>query len=81
MKLIRPIDVIATDNYELILSFNNGEKRVFDVKPYLSDKYWAPLKNIYKFKKVKLNGITAAWDDVIDFCPDELYQNSVLVTA
>ena len=72
-----PIYVKALDNYELFLRFNNGEEKIFDVKPYLEDKYFAALKNIIIFRTVKLNSLTVEWMGEIDICPDELYFNSV----
>jgi hypothetical protein len=71
-----PIDVKPIDDYKLILHFENGEERIFDVKPYLEDKYFAPLKNRAIFRTVKTNSLTVEWIGNIDICPDELYYNS-----
>ena len=41
----RVIEVTPQENYILKLKFNNGEKRIFDVKPLLEYKVFHPLKN------------------------------------
>jgi hypothetical protein len=73
-----PVSVTPLENYKLLLTFDNDEKKIFDVTPYLEDKYFAPLKNPTIFRSVKINPITVEWLNEIDICPDELYYNSVL---
>lgn len=73
----RVTEVIPNDNYELILTFNNGEKRKFDAHQLLNIKVFAPLKNIAFFKSVKVEFGTVAWPNDIDYCPDTLYAQSV----
>lgn len=34
----KAIDVKPLENYLLLITFNNGEQKIFDVKPYLSYK-------------------------------------------
>ena len=77
METYYPKKVKAFPDYKLHITFENKEKRIFDVKPYLKDKYFASLKDISKFKTVRINPITIEWDGGIDICPDELYHNSV----
>lgn len=74
-----PIYVKPLDDYKLLLRFNNDEERIFDVKPYLDDIYFAPLKNTAVFNTVRTNSLTIEWIGDIDICPDELYCNSVAV--
>ena len=64
------------DNYILLIEFDNGEKRYFDVKPYFEKKAFEGLKNINMFKTVKIGGLSIEWDNGVDICPDELYNNS-----
>ena len=77
MNSYYPIDVKPLENYRLQITFDNKEVRIFDVKPYLNDKFFAPLQNISIFKSVKVNPISLEWAGGIDMCPDELYYNSV----
>ncbi|GHV03001.1 hypothetical protein FACS189485_04990 [Spirochaetia bacterium] len=72
-----PVSVTPLEDYKLSLTFDNAEKKIFDVKPYLEDTYYAPLKNLTIFRSVKINPITVEWLNEIDICPDELYYNSV----
>lgn len=75
----RVTQVTPNDNYELLLTFNNGEKRKFDAKTLFQYPMYAPLKNIGFFKLVKVDNMCVYWNDEIDICPDELYLQSVPV--
>lgn len=66
-------------NYTLILSFTNGETRVFDVKPYLDKGIFRELKDIHVFNSVKPIFGSIHWPNGQDFCPDMLYLDSVPV--
>ncbi len=76
MKRPKVIAVKPLDNYNLVLNFDNGEKKSFDVKPYLKYKTFESLKNIEMFKTVKIAGLSIEWSNGLDICPDELYNNS-----
>ncbi|MBE6729986.1 MAG: DUF2442 domain-containing protein [Ruminococcaceae bacterium] len=75
----RVTQVEATDNFELLLLFNNGEKKKFDAKSLLELPIYAPLRNIGFFKTVKADNMCVFWNDDIDICPDMLYMQSVPV--
>ena len=77
--MIRPkaIEVIPQNDFCLLITFSNNEKRVFDVKPYLDFKPYNELKNINLFNTVKPAGLSIEWIHGQDICPDELYHNSV----
>ena len=79
--MIRPkaIEVKPYSDYRLLITFNNNEKRMFDVKPYLDFKPFCELKNISLFKTVRPAGLSVEWLHGQDICPDELYYNSVPV--
>jgi len=74
-----PIDVKPLPEYRLLITFDNKERRIFDVTPYLSDSFFAPLRNLAVFQSAKINPLTIEWAGGIDMCPDELYYNSELV--
>jgi len=76
MNSYYPVEVKPLENYKLFLLFDNNEKRIFDVTPYLEDEFFAPLKNLVIFNSVKINPITVEWNGEIDICPDDLYYNS-----
>ena len=73
----KAINVVAKENYTLVVEFDNGEIKIFDVKPYLSYKAFEMLKDIKKFNSVKVTGLSVGWENGTDICPDELYNNSV----
>ena len=80
MESYYPIDVTPLEQYRLLLTFDNKEQRIFDVAPYLSDSFFAPLRNTAIFNSVKTNPLTVEWAGGIDMCPDELYYNSTPVS-
>ena len=76
MNSYYPIEVKPLEKYRLLITFDNKEQRVFDVTPYLSDNFFAPLRNPAIFQTAKTNPLTVEWAGGIDICPDELYYNS-----
>ena len=62
------------ENYELLLTFEDGEKKVKDMKPYLEKGVFKKLQNIEVFKNVKIKYGTVCWD--VDICADSLYETS-----
>ncbi|MDR1953242.1 MAG: DUF2442 domain-containing protein [Clostridiales Family XIII bacterium] len=71
-----PIEVAPLARYKLLITFDNKERKIFDVAPYLDDSFFAPLRNPAVFESVKINPLTIEWAGGIDICPDELYYNS-----
>lgn len=69
-------EVKPTENYLLHLTFENGEKRVFDMKPYLDFGIFQELKDLELFFTVKPSFDTIEWDNEADFDPEVLYQKS-----
>lgn len=72
-------DVKVKDNYFLILTFENGEKRQFDMKPYLDTGIFRELKDVKLFSTVKPSFDTIEWDNEADLDPEVLYQESIRV--
>jgi hypothetical protein len=63
-------------DYELLLAFDNGEQRAFDVKPYLSTGVFAALKDQGLFRSVRVSFDTVEWANGADLCPEVLYSDS-----
>lgn len=80
--MLRPTakTVVPMKDYILRISFDNGETKDFDVKPYIRGNWYGELENLSYFKSVFANGYTVEWADGQDICPDELYDNSVAVS-
>jgi len=69
-------DVKPTDDYKLVLTFTNGETKIFDVTPYLDKGFFKQLKDKSYFKSVKPFMDSIQWQNGQDFCPDTLYLES-----
>ncbi len=63
-------------NYQLLLEFTNGERRLFDVMPYLDKGIFKQLKTKEIFHTLKIVDGTVQWINEADFCPDTLYLES-----
>lgn len=71
-----PVDVKPLDDYELLVTFQNGEQKVFDAKPILSLPLYQPLKNKGFFNLAKADGMCIFWNEDVDLCPDMVYTDS-----
>lgn len=76
--MLRPTatQVSATENYEIIIEFDTGERKIFDVKPYIKGQWYQELADKSYFSAVFTNGYTVEWPHGQDLCPDEIYFNS-----
>ena len=79
--LLRPkvLDVNPLLDYKLMVFFDSGEKKVFNVEPYISGDWFGKLKDSEFFKAVRIAGNTVVWPDGQDIAPHELYDYSVSV--
>ncbi len=75
VKNVQPIE-----NYQLKLTFDNGEVRIFDVTPYLNSGIFKELRDESFFRRVELFNGTVKWPHDQDFCPDSLYEDSQFLT-
>jgi hypothetical protein len=73
IKLVKP-----TEPFSLLLEYETGEKRLFDVLPYIKGSWFSELKNKDYFKSVRIinNGYGIEWANGQDIAPHELYENS-----
>ena len=69
------------DDYLLLIAFENGEKRVFDMKPYLKKGVFSKLVNPAMFKTARVVSGSVEWIGEIDLSYDTLYLESVPVKA
>jgi len=70
--------VKSLSNYKLELTFENKEKRIFDVKPYLDTGLFKTLKDEDYFKMVKVSYDTIEWPNGVDLDPEVLYEKSIV---
>jgi Protein of unknown function (DUF2442) len=71
------IHVNPREDFHLELEFSTGEKRVFDVRPYLEKDVFKQLKDISRFKQAHVAFDTVCWPDHLDIAPETLYDRSV----
>lgn len=81
MSDIRPqaVAVKPLEDYRLIVTFDNNERRIFDVRSYIKGSWFGKLKDIETFRSVRVAGLSIEWPDGQDICPDCLYNESVWV--
>ena len=76
------IDVIRVRigaDYTLLLEFENSEKRVFDMRPFMDKKPFVKIKDAHLFAQARVGYGTVVWPGNIDIAPETLYDCSVLV--
>ena len=71
LKSVEPLP-----NYQLLLTFDNGEQRQFDMNSYLDKGIFAELKDQSLFRSVRISFDTIEWCNGADMCPEVLYQKS-----
>lgn len=74
------LNVEPENDYKLAITFDNGEKRIFDVTPFLNKGIFSELKNINYFRRVKFAFGSIEWPHEQDFSKDTLYLLSEITT-
>ena len=75
VKAVRP-----QDDYILLLTFENDEQRLFDMKPYLDfGPVFRALKEPAMFNSVRVYFDTVSWANDADLDPEILYPNSYVL--
>ena len=69
----------ALQDHHLQVSFNNGEQRLLDVRPYLAYPVFERLREPSFFALVQPDHGTVSWPGGIDLDPDSVYVESVPV--
>jgi len=72
--------VVPQNDYTLLLTFENNEERILDMKPYLEigPVFWA-LKDIRMFNTVRISARTIVWENNADLDPEILYESSIKI--
>ena len=71
VKRVRPLD-----DYQLEVEFENGELRLFDMKPYLQRGVFARLQNRATFQAARVVVGSVQWPGEVDLSYDTLYLES-----
>ncbi|MCC8101703.1 MAG: DUF2442 domain-containing protein [Clostridiales bacterium] len=75
----KAVSVQPLENYNLLVLFDNGEKRIYDAKPLIKGEWFGKLKDLKLFNTVHVAGLSIEWAGGQDVCPDDLYYSSVPV--
>lgn len=68
------------EEYRLLVTFENGERRVFDVAPYLDQGVFRELKSPNVFRSVRVSFDAIEWPNGADLCPETVYAESQVYT-
>ena len=68
--------VYPLEDYQLELIFDNGESRIFDVKPYLQRGVFVHLQNRAAFRAARVVAGSVEWPGEVDLSYDTLYLDS-----
>lgn len=70
------INVEPREDYTLLITFADGSKRIYNVKPLLSKSIFSQLNNLSFFLTAHADCGTVVWNDDIDIAPEHLYECS-----
>ena len=68
-------------DYTMLLTFENGEKRIYDARPLLKKPICRKLNDLPFFMKARAAFGTVVWSDDVDIAPEHLYECSKPVKA
>ena len=75
--ILKIIEAEILDGWNMLLQFNNGEKRIFDGK-LLAGPVYLPLKDYETFCKFKIDNGAITWlDGDIDCAPEYMYEHGI----
>lgn len=63
-------------NYKMLLTFTNGEKKIFDMNPYLTYPVFRPLTQENNFNEYKIVDGTIEWVCGAELSSDTFYLGS-----
>ena len=87
--------VVPNDDFTLTLTFDNGERRLYDAAPLLkAGTVFAPFRDLENFRRVYLDenhcvawdidpsvDSNVEWNNKVDICPDSCYVDSVPISG
>ena len=71
------VDVTARNDYTLLLTFQDGQKKVYDARPLLEKPIYSRLESLPFFLSARAECGTVVWSDDVDIAPEHLYEYSV----
>ena len=74
--LIDVVSVKPRKDFYLELEFENGERKLFDMRPLLALRPWNRIANLHLFERASVDYGTVVWPGEIDIAPETLYDDS-----
>lgn len=74
------VKVQPRDNYRLEVTFDNGELRIFDMRPYLYRGIFVRLQDRALFRAARVVAGSVEWPGGLDLSYDTLYLESQSMT-
>ena len=71
--MLKIVDAEYVKDYKLLITFNDGSRKLADLKPYLYGEVFSELLDRNKFIQYGLNGYTIEWANGADLAPEFLY--------
>ena len=78
------ISIAIGEDYHLLLTFQDGIRVSFDVRPYINGEWYSALRNPEYFRQVKVHSVledTIEWPDGQDIGPEDIQQFGKIVAA
>ena len=76
-ELLDVLKVTVHSEYRLELEFENGERRLFDMSPYMDKKPFVKLRGLPIFSCAYVDYGTVVWPGNIDIAHETLYDRSI----
>lgn len=74
---IEVTNAVALDDMMILVTFNTGEKKLYDATQLLSMPAFQNLKNLSIFNNICIEDGVITWDNgTIDIAPETVYANS-----
>ncbi|MBQ9904298.1 MAG: DUF2442 domain-containing protein [Synergistaceae bacterium] len=71
-EMLPRVSGVETDSdYNLVVTFRNGERKIYDAKPLLQLPMYKNLAKVFRSARVEYG--TVVWPGDIDISPDTLY--------
>jgi pheromone shutdown protein TraB len=71
------VAVEALDGSRLLIEFQTGEKKTFDMAGLLDLPVYQKLKNYFEFQKAHIRYGVVYWDDMTDLAPATAYYQGI----